>query len=107
MSDILESLRKMHSPLAADTVLLSVLDPDPLSYFYEHFQKINSVYFEASITEKDYRSLRSLSPGNPADAIQYNTGIETYIPESLSWAMWGERSREIAVIGLDDSQLAA
>jgi len=29
-----------------------------------------------------------------------------HISESLSWAMWGERSPEISVIGLDDPALA-
>jgi hypothetical protein len=28
------------SPLASDTVLLSVLDPDPITFFYRKFQKI-------------------------------------------------------------------
>jgi hypothetical protein len=107
MSDVLEAFRRTCSPLATDTILLSVLDPDPINYFYKHFHKINAVYFRGNITKKEYTSLRWRNPGNQADAIQFNTGIETYIPSSLSWAMWGERSPEIAVIGLDDPVLAA
>ncbi len=107
MSDILNVFHKIRSPLAADTVLLSVLDPDPIAYYYKHYHKINAFYFKADITENEYFDLRSRNPGNKADAIQYNTEIETYNPESLGWAMWGERSREIAVIGLDDRELAA
>ena len=87
-------------------MLLSVLDPDPIAYFYKHFHKINAFYFKADITEDEYYDIRARNPGNQADAIQFNTGIETYLPSSLSWAMWGERSREIAVIGLDDQALA-
>jgi hypothetical protein len=107
MGGFLDALRKTRSVLAGDTVLLSVLDPDPINYFYKHYHKINAFYFKANITKKEYISLRWRNPGNEADAIQFNTGIETYIPNSLSWAMWGERSREIAVIGLDDPALAA
>jgi hypothetical protein len=106
MSDVLEAFRKTCSPLATDTVLLSVLDPDPIKYFYKHFHKLNAFYFKAGVTKHEYYSLRWRNPGNPADAIQFNTEIETYIPSSLSWAMWGERSPEIAVIGLDDPVLA-
>jgi hypothetical protein len=107
MGDFLEALRRTRSPLASDTVLLSVLDPDPISYFYKYFGKINAFEFEASITKSEYYALRWLNPGNEPDAIQFNTAIETYVPSSRRWAMWGERSREIAVIGLDDVELAA
>jgi hypothetical protein len=105
MGDFLEVMRKTRSPFASDTVLLSVLDPDPIKYFYKHYHKINAFYFKAGITKHEYYSLRWRNPGNQADAIQFNTGIETYIPSSARWAMWGERSREIAVIGLDDPRL--
>ncbi|HMF05960.1 MAG TPA: hypothetical protein VKE72_02980 [Methylocella sp.] len=106
MSEVLNVFRKTRSPLASDTVLLSVLDPDPIAYFYKHFHRINAFYFKANITEDEYFDMRSRNPGNEADAIQYNTEIETYVPSSLNWAMWGERSSEIAVIGLDDPVLA-
>jgi hypothetical protein len=105
MSHVLEMLRKTHSSLASETLLLSVLDPDPINYFYKHFQKINAFYFKADITENEYHDIRWRSPGNPADAIMFNTDIETYIPSSASWAIWGERSRSIAVIGLDDPEI--
>ncbi|MGO8844795.1 MAG: hypothetical protein ACLQFI_05555 [Methylocella sp.] len=106
MGELLGVLHEHRSPTASDTVLLAVLDPDPIAYFYKHFRKINAFYFKANITEAEYYDIRWRNPGNPTDAIQFNTGIETYIPSSLSWAMWGERSPEIAVIGLDDPALA-
>jgi len=72
---------------------LSVLDPDPINYFYKHFQKINAFYFKADITENEYYDIRWRSPGNPADAIMFNTDIETYIPSSLVGRS-GVRGRE-------------
>ncbi|MGH6836364.1 MAG: hypothetical protein ACREC9_12650 [Methylocella sp.] len=110
MSDILETLRKMRSALARETVLLTVLEPDPITFFYKRYQKIYAFYFKADISEDEYYSIRWHDPKTPANhpkPIQFNTEIETYIPSSLSWAMWGKRSREIAVIGLDDPELAA
>jgi hypothetical protein len=106
MGELLNRLREMRTSLGNETVLLSVLDPDPINYFYKHYHKINAFYFKAGITKHEYYSLRWRNPGNQADAIQFNTGIETYIPSSFSWAMWGERSPEIAAIGLDDPALA-
>lgn len=107
MADILAMLWKVRSPLARENVLLSVLDPDPITYFFKHFHKISAFYFKAGISKGEYYDMRKRDPGNPTDAIMYNTEIETYIPDSSGWAMWGERSREIAVIGLDDPALAA
>ncbi|MFZ0497050.1 MAG: hypothetical protein WBE80_09075 [Methylocella sp.] len=109
MSEVLEVLRKTGSPLASDTVLLTVLDPDPITFFYRKFQKLYAFYFKADITEQEYYSMRWVEPINPVNytkPIGFNTEIETYIPNSLSWAMWGERSREIAAIGLDDPTFA-
>jgi hypothetical protein len=53
------------------------------------------------------RWVEPINPVNYTKPIGFSTEIETYIPNSLSWTMWGERSREIAVIGLDDPVLAA
>ncbi|SFK55658.1 hypothetical protein SAMN05444581_11094 [Methylocapsa palsarum] len=65
----------------------------------------SAFYFKGDMTKKEYISLRWRNPGNEVDAIQFGAEVEAYIPSSLSWAMWGERSREIAMIGLDDPAL--
>ena len=64
MSDLLEAFRKTRSPLAGDTVLLSVVDPDPIKYFYKHYHRINAFYFKGNITQKEYVTLRWRNPGN-------------------------------------------
>jgi len=107
MGGFLEVLRKMRSPLARETVLLNVLEPDPITFFYKEFQKIYAFYFRADISEAEYYSMRWIEPSSEADPFPFHTEVETYFPSSESWAMWGERSREIAVVGLDDPALAA
>ena len=67
MSDILEALRKTASPLASETVLLSVLDPAPINYFYKHYHKINAFYFKASITKKEATAEPSLARSRQSD----------------------------------------
>lgn len=106
MGDVLEVLRKTRSPLARETVLLSVLDPDPITFFYQKYQKIYAFNFKADISKKEYCSMRWVEPYPEDDPFPFHTEIETYIPSSLNWAMWGERSSEIAVIGFDDPALA-
>src|ERR1700720_867895 len=65
MSDILEALHKIRSPLAGETVLLTVLDPDPVTFFYERYQKIYAFYFKADISENEYYSIRWHDPKTP------------------------------------------
>jgi hypothetical protein len=83
-------------------VLLSVLDPEPISYFYKHFDRINSFCFDADISEEDYLKLLWRDPGNRNDALIFHAETVVWIPDNGHWAIWGERSREIAVIGFDD-----
>lgn len=83
-------------------ILLSVLDPEPVSYFYKHFNRINSFGFDAAITEADYLKLLWRDPGNRNDALIFRAETVVWIPDNGRWATWGERSREIAVIGFDD-----
>lgn len=85
----------------SDRILISVLDPDPIS-FHEHFHKINSVYFHAAIAKEEYKKLLYLDPGNPNDALMYTAEVLVWLPSNSHWAMWGQRDREIAVIGFDD-----
>jgi hypothetical protein len=42
-----------------------------------------------------------------AAPISVYTELEIHLPTSGRWAMWGERGREFAVLGLDDPALAA
>ncbi|WP_174514187.1 hypothetical protein [Methylocella tundrae] len=85
-----------------EKVLLSVRDPEPISYFHKHFDRINSFYFGTDITEEEYIKLLWRNPGNRNDALIFNSETVVWIPDNGRWAIWGERSREIAVIGIDD-----
>jgi hypothetical protein len=84
-----------------------VLDPDPITYFYKHFRAINAFYFNADIPERDFYTLRERNPSHEWNAPPFQSEVETYIPSSGTWAMWGDRSREIAVLGLDELALAS
>jgi hypothetical protein len=86
-----------------DTILMSVLDPDPVAYFHKRYGKINSLLFKAGISEGEYGDLRCLDPGVPTGAIQFSSNRLVWIPDNGRWAIWGDRrERETAVIGFDD-----
>ncbi len=99
---VLDIVRDNRFCRPANSILMSVLDPEPIAYFHTHFGRINSFHFSAGISDQEYKKLRWLNPGNEVDAIQFNSETVVWIPDNGRWAIWGERSREIAVIGFDD-----
>ncbi|VTZ52641.1 hypothetical protein MPC4_90116 [Methylocella tundrae] len=105
-SNLMEIIHDGRFCSQTDIILLSVLDPNPISYFYKHFGKINSFRFGANITDEEYSTLVQLSPGNDADALLYHGDTVVWIPEHADWAIWGQRDPEITVIGFDDPALA-
>ena len=108
MDDLQQAFEKTRSPLADETVLFCALDPDPIAFYHKEFHKICGVYFKANFSIAEYLHMLWLevSPGDEPSEFLF-TELEVYLPESESWAMWGERSRDIAVLGLDDPALAA
>ena len=97
MDDLQQALETTRSPLADDTVLLCALDPDPITFYYKEFHKICGVYFKANFSIAEYLHMLWLevSPGDEPSEFLF-TELEVYLPELESWAMWGERSRDIA-----------
>jgi len=81
---------------------LAVLDPDPFNYFFVQFKKYGARRFEFGNTAEDYYDALSAEPnGSPADALLYNSEVIVWVPDSLRWAVWGERSLGVAVIAAD------
>jgi hypothetical protein len=108
MDDLQQALEKTRSPLADETVLSCALDPDPITFYDKEFHKIYGFYFKANFSLAEYLHMLwvEVCPGDEPSEFLF-TEVEVYLPESASWAMWGERSRDIAAIGLDDPALAA
>jgi hypothetical protein len=105
-SDVLKIVQDPRFCDREEPVLLSVLDPDPVSYFHKRFGKINSFRFSAKITDEEYTDLLHLNPGNYGDAVINYANVVVWLPERARWAMWGEAGREITVIGFDDPAMA-
>ena len=84
-------------------VTVAVLDPDPVSYWHRHYNCYGAFRLVAFATDADYfASLATAPPESPADALYINSFRVAWLSNGERWAIWGERSRGSAVIGVAD-----
>ena len=78
------------------------ITPDPVTYFYKHFQKYSVAKISIDKTHKDYLNFLNLDPGNPADCL-FSNGVDISIFAKKShWGIVGSKDWEIAIIGFSD-----
>lgn len=82
-------------------VVVSVVDPDPIQYFYKEFSRCGAFMLSNAADKEVYFSfLEQSPPGSPADALLFNSSIVTWTGAgSDRWAIWGEREVGIGVLG--------
>lgn len=81
-------------------IYMSVREPNPVNYYFSHFGYYNALKMSSHSSGKEYFSLLAKEPKtSPADAIRYNSGTIVWMPMSGKWAIWGERSYSICVLG--------
>lgn len=98
-------LKPLGNMFEDDYILTTVLDPDPVNYFYHNFGYYNMFKFPLNTAGSDYwKSLESGPVGSPADAILYNSDIVVWAPASAKWAIWGQRSYEICILAFSDKE---
>ena len=96
-------LRQFMEGSQDDHVNLMVLEPDPEGYFYSHFGHFAAAEFSKGISAKRYRAVLEDAPKlSPADALTSNSQVLVWFPNSLRWVVWGERSPEILVLGVEN-----
>lgn len=87
-------------------VLVAVLDPNPINYFYPTFGCYNFAKFPVSITGHDYWDTLQTDPkDSPADAMLFNSETVVWVPLSAKWAIWGERSFGTCVLAFENDQI--
>ncbi|MDO7908892.1 diadenosine tetraphosphatase [Paenibacillus sp. JX-17] len=93
--------------LSGDTfVIMAVLDPHPVDYYYKEFSRYNWCVLQKGSTVDEYWGMLEQGPEeSPADAISINSEVVVWISSSMKWAMWGERSYGICVLGFNDGEL--
>lgn len=81
-------------------LLMAVLDPDPVRYYKNEFGYYNWSIIPTSASKNEYwKFLNNHPEESPADAIFINSEKIVWLPQSRNWAIWGERSYELCVLG--------
>ncbi|EHS58245.1 hypothetical protein [Paenibacillus sp. Aloe-11] len=84
-------------------VIMAVLDPHPVNYYYTEFSQYNWCMLNKGTTSDEYWNTLQQSPiESPADSILSNSEVIVWLPSSMKWALWGERSYGICVLGFSD-----
>lgn len=82
------------------SVLIAVLDPDPLSYYKKNFGYFNWAELPVSSASDDYWEMLNYHPDDSlADSILVNSERIVWVPPSKCWAIIGLRSYEVCVLG--------
>ncbi|MFX3617839.1 MAG: hypothetical protein ACE3JK_09940 [Sporolactobacillus sp.] len=83
-------------------VLLAVIDPDPEQYFKRYFGYYNWAEIPVDTSEDDYINLLFKEPpSSPADAIVFNSELIVWMPLSMQWAIFANRSYNLCVLATD------
>lgn len=86
--------------------IMAVLDPHPVEYYYNEFSQYNWCILQEETTADEYWNMLEQGPGeSPADAISINSEVVVWISSSMKWAIWGERSYGICVLGFIDGDI--
>lgn len=84
---------------------IAVLDPDPVSYFYENFKSYACVEFSRGDDSKVFVEALNFSPGGSSpDAIIHNSNSLAVLSEAGDWVIFGDRDSEIAVCAFKDKK---
>jgi len=107
VSDIFWEQLKRIANLTNDAhILMAVLEPDPRKYFYKKFGYYNWCCFPRSLTAEEYWSVMEMSPQNsPLDSIFWHAFVMAWFSPSKQWAIWGERSYDIAILGFNKNSV--
>jgi len=82
-----------------ELIILGVLDPDPISYYYHCFEYFNWIKLPTSITYDKYiEQIETAPKESEADSIFYNSFAIVIAPISKKWCIWADRHFETCII---------
>lgn len=97
------TLKKLALQTKDDFVLVAVLDPNPIEYFYKEFKYYNWIRLPIDLSVDEYYEILEYGPEeSPADAILYNSYTVVWLSPSMRWAIWAEREYGICIVGFND-----
>lgn len=97
------TLKQLAFQTKDDFILVAVLDPNPIEYFYKEFKYYNWISLPIDLSVDEYYEILEYGPEeSPADAILYNSRIVVWLSPSMTWAIWAEREYGICIVGFSD-----
>lgn len=85
-----------------ENIILAVLDPKPINYFYKEFGYFNWGKLPINLTDEEYFKFLEFSPKDSiADSILYNSNIVLWTSPSLKWGIFGQRDYETCVLAFN------
>lgn len=97
------TLKQLAFQTKDDFILVAVLDPNPIEYFYKEFKYYNWISLPIDLSVDEYYEILEYGPEeSPADAILYNSRIVVWLSPSMKWAIWAEREYGICIVGFSD-----
>lgn len=86
-------------------LLVTVIRPDAIGYYYAHFRKFPLFQFDRFDDAQTYLDALNADPGDsPADALVHNGAVLAIYPESCQWVVYGDRDFEVAIIATRDRE---
>ncbi len=84
-----------------------VVNPNPETYFFEHFRKYSAFEMSVNNSFEEYLSILQLDPGeSPADAIVYNSFEIMLFGKNSDWAIYCNRYFEVAILGCKNTAIS-
>ena len=97
------AMKGLLSHYGDDTVIFSVVEPDPESYFYKEFGYYPAMELSRAVRGDQYLSLFSFVPDDsPADALLHNSQALVFLSQSGGMAIWADRDLELGLLALYD-----
>jgi hypothetical protein len=92
---VLQALADFHGDEVVTTV---VLDPTP-AYYHEHYGTFPAFSLSRDDVAASFWECVSFEPGgDPTGAVVYTANVVTAVGDSGAWAVWAERSWDLAVV---------
>lgn len=86
-----------------DFVILGVLDPHPVNYYYKEFARYNWCKLDKGTTYDEYwNALNQIPKDSPADTILFNSSVVVWLSSSMKWAIWGEYEYGICILSFNE-----
>ena len=85
-------------------VLVAVLDPNPVEYYYKEFGYFNWIKVPTNFLNVIYFEALMHSPEESfADSILYNSKTVVWTVPSAKWAIWGDRDFGTCILGFREA----